>query len=315
MEAGNTRGRTRLVKGGVTVERKTLAIKVDVDTLKGYLEGVPRLLDILGRRDLRASFFFSFGPDNSGRALRRVFRKGFIGKMLRTDSLGTYGLKTMRYGTLLTAPLIVPRDPGIFRRVLSEGHEGGIHAWDHVTWQDKLDRMPKAMIREHFDRAFEMFRDLSGREPRCCAAPAWKATASSLAMQDRYGFDYCSDTRGVSPFIPRMEGRVFITPQVPTTLPTMDELLGRSGIDGSNLNSHLLGLMGTGLNVHTVHAEMEGGSRSGLFEELLDRCLELGVGITSTGEAVRRLEKGSLPVMDVVQRAIPGRAGKVSVQA
>ncbi|MBP7078109.1 MAG: putative 4-deoxy-4-formamido-L-arabinose-phosphoundecaprenol deformylase ArnD [Synergistetes bacterium ADurb.Bin155] len=315
MEAGNTRGRTRLVKGGVTVERKTLAIKVDVDTLKGYLEGVPRLLDILGRRDLRASFFFSFGPDNSGRALRRVFRKGFIGKMLRTDAPGTYGLKTMLYGTLLPAPLIVPRDPGIFRRVLSEGHEGGIHAWDHVTWQDKLDRMPKAMIREHFDRAFEMFRDLSGREPRCCAAPAWKATASSLAMQDRYGFDYCSDTRGVSPFIPRMEGRVFITPQVPTTLPTMDELLGRSGIDGSNLNSHLLGLMGTGLNVHTVHAEMEGGSRSGLFEELLDRCLELGVGITSTGEALRRLEKGSLPVMDVVQRAIPGRAGKVSVQA
>jgi len=297
------------------VERKTLAIKVDVDTLKGYLEGVPRLLDILGRRDLRASFFFSFGPDNSGRALRRVFRKGFIGKMLRTDAPGTYGLKTMLYGTLLPAPLIVPRDPGIFRRVLSEGHEGGIHAWDHVTWQDKLDRMPKAMIREHFDRAFEMFRDLSGREPRCCAAPAWKATASSLAMQDRYGFDYCSDTRGVSPFIPRMEGRVFITPQVPTTLPTMDELLGRSGIDGSNLNSHLLGLMGTGLNVHTVHAEMEGGSRSGLFEELLDRCLELGVGITSTGEALRRLEKGSLPVMDVVQRAIPGRAGKVSVQA
>ena len=315
MEAGNTRGRTRLVKGGVTVERKTLAIKVDVDTLKGYLEGVPRLLDILGRRDLRASFFFSFGPDNSGRALRRVFRKGFIGKMLRTDAPGTYGLKTMLYGTLLPAPLIVPRDPGIFRRVLSEGHEGGIHAWDHVTWQDKLDRMPKAMIREHFDRAFEMFRDLSGREPRCCAAPAWKATASSLAMQDRYGFDYCSDTRGVSPFIPRMEGRVFITPQVPTTLPTMDELLGRSGIDGSNLNSHLLGLMGTGLNVHTVHAEMEGGSRSGLFEELLDRCLELGVGITSTGEALRRLEKGSLPVMDVVQRAIPGRAGKVAVQA
>jgi len=297
------------------VEGKTLAIKVDVDTLKGYLEGVPRLLDILGRRDLRASFFFSFGPDNSGRALRRVFRKGFIGKMLRTDAPGTYGLKTMLYGTLLPAPLIVPRDPGIFRRVLSEGHEGGIHAWDHVTWQDKLDRMPKAMIREHFDRAFEMFRDLSGREPRCCAAPAWKATASSLAMQDRYGFDYCSDTRGVSPFIPRMEGRVFITPQVPTTLPTMDELLGRSGIDGSNLNSHLLGLMGTGLNVHTVHAEMEGGSRSGLFEELLDRCLELGVGITSTGEALRRLEKGSLPVMDVVQRAIPGRAGKVSVQA
>ena len=299
----------------MAVEGTTLAIKVDVDTLKGYLEGVPRLLDILGRRDLRASFFFSFGPDNSGRAVCRVFRKGFIGKMLRTGAPGTYGLKTLLYGTLLPAPLIVPRDPGIFRRVLSEGHEGGIHAWDHVTWQDKLDRMPEAMIREHFKRAFEMFRDLSGSEPRCCAAPAWKVTASSLAMQDGYGFGYCSDTRGVSPFIPRMEGRVFMTPQVPTTLPTMDELLGTDGIGEGNFNSRLIGLMSPGLNVHTVHAEMEGGSRSGLFEELLDRCLELGADITSIGEALRRLEKGSLPVMDVVQRAIPGRAGKVAVQA
>ncbi len=297
------------------MEGKTLAIKVDVDTLKGYLEGVPRLLDILGRRDLRVSFLFSFGPDNSGRAVRRVFRKGFIGKMLRTDAPGTYGLKTMLYGTLLPAPLIVPRDPGIFRRVLSEGHEGGIHAWDHVTWQDKLDRMSEARMREHFGRAFAMFRDLSGREPRCSAAPAWKATASSLAMQDEYDFDYCSDTRGVSPFIPRVGGRVFMTPQVPTTLPTMDELLGTTGIGEGNLNSHLLGLMGSGLNVHTIHAEMEGGSRSGLFEELLDRCLELGVDITTVGEALGRLEKGALPVTDVAQKTIPGRAGKVAVQA
>ena len=83
---------------------KTLAVKVDVDTLKGYLEGVPRLLDIFGRRDLRVSFFFSFGPDNSGRAIRRVFRKGFIGKMLRTNAPGTYGMATLLYGTLLPAP-------------------------------------------------------------------------------------------------------------------------------------------------------------------------------------------------------------------
>lgn len=296
------------------MEGKKLALKVDVDTLKGYLEGVPRLLDIFGRRDLRVSFFFSFGPDNSGRAIRRVFRKGFIGKMLRTNAPGTYGLATLLYGTLLPAPLIVPRDPEIFRRTLSEGHEGGIHAWDHVTWQDRLDRMPGPRMREHFARAFEMFLGLSGREPRCCAAPAWKATASSLAMQDEYGFDYCSDTRGSFPFIPRVGERVFETPQVPTTLPTMDELLGTGGISEGNMNSHLLGLMGPRLNVHTIHAEMEGGSKSALLEELLDRCLEQGMEVTPVGEALKRLEKCTLPVMDVADKSIPGRAGKVAVQ-
>ena len=32
-----------------------LALKIDVDTLKGYREGLPRLLDMLKRRGIRAS--------------------------------------------------------------------------------------------------------------------------------------------------------------------------------------------------------------------------------------------------------------------
>ena len=83
-----------------------LALKIDIDTLKGYREGLPRLLDILKRRDIRASIFFSMGPDNFGKALRRIFRKGFLSKMLRTRAPSTYGLKTLLYGTLLPAPMI-----------------------------------------------------------------------------------------------------------------------------------------------------------------------------------------------------------------
>ncbi|MBR1438358.1 MAG: 4-deoxy-4-formamido-L-arabinose-phosphoundecaprenol deformylase, partial [Synergistaceae bacterium] len=63
-----------------------LAIKIDIDTLKGYLEGLPRLLEILREYDVKASIFFSIGPDNSGKALRRIFRKGFITKMFRTKA-------------------------------------------------------------------------------------------------------------------------------------------------------------------------------------------------------------------------------------
>jgi hypothetical protein len=80
------------------------------------------------------------------------------------------------------------------------------------------------------------------------------------------------------------------------------------------MNFHLLDLMGRRLNVHTIHAEMEGGSKSALLEELLDRCLEQGIGVTPVGEALKSLEKGTLPVMDVGEESIPGRAGKVAVQ-
>jgi len=74
---------------------KTISLRVDVDTLSGSLEGIPTLLRLLERHRMQASFYFSFGPDNSGKALRRVFRKGFLAKMRRTKAPQMYGLKTL----------------------------------------------------------------------------------------------------------------------------------------------------------------------------------------------------------------------------
>ncbi|MDO9508949.1 MAG: polysaccharide deacetylase family protein [Thermovirgaceae bacterium] len=295
--------------------KAVLALKVDVDTLKGYLDGVPAMLSLLKKHGVRASFYFSFGPDNSGKAIRRIFRKGFVKKMLRTNAPGTYGLTTMMYGTLLPAPLIVPRDPDIFRRAVGEGHECGIHAWDHVAWQDTLDSMPETAMRDDFARAFEMFSSLAGKPPRCCAAPAWKVTGASLGMQDEYGFDYCSDTRGSFPFLPRMGCEAFKTPQVPTTLPTMDEIYGASGIDDGSVNDHYLKLIRPGLSVHTIHAEMEGRSKIHLLEDLVVRCLDAGIFLTPVGESISGSGLAKLPICDVRNLEISGRAGAVAVQS
>ena len=54
-----------------------ITLKVDVDTLRGTREGVPALQKLLDRHQARATFLFSLGPDNTGRALRRVFRPAF----------------------------------------------------------------------------------------------------------------------------------------------------------------------------------------------------------------------------------------------
>ncbi|MDR1741309.1 MAG: 4-deoxy-4-formamido-L-arabinose-phosphoundecaprenol deformylase [Synergistaceae bacterium] len=289
-----------------------LAIKVDVDTLKGYLEGVPRLLDILAERKVRASFFFSMGPDNSGKAIRRIFRKGFLRKMLRTNAPGSYGLKTLFYGTLLRAPMIVASNPDVLRRAAAEGHECGIHCWDHVAWQDCLPSMSRQEIRAALDRAAGLFSEATGAAPKCCAAPGWQVSADSLSVQDDMGLDYASDARGTSPFLPRMDGHAFRTPQIPTTLPTLDEVWGADGIDDTNVVEYYMGMMAPdSLSVHTVHAEMEGGRLSGIFADLMARCVEAGVSFTTLGEAVK---KSAAPVCDLEMAEIRGRAGKVAVQ-
>ncbi|MCK6683681.1 MAG: 4-deoxy-4-formamido-L-arabinose-phosphoundecaprenol deformylase, partial [Thermoanaerobaculia bacterium] len=92
-----------------------LVLKVDVDTYQGTLAGVPRLLDLFARHGIVTTFFFSLGPDNTGKAVKRVFRKGFVKKVLRASPAASYGIKTMLYGTLLPAPDIGTKPEAVAR--------------------------------------------------------------------------------------------------------------------------------------------------------------------------------------------------------
>ena len=113
-----------------------LALKIDVDTLRGTREGVPRLVELLRRHGAGATFLFSVGPDHTGRAIRRVFRPGFVSKVKRTSVVQHYGIKTLMYGTLLPGPDIGRRAGDVMRHVRDEGFEVGVHSWDHTKWQD-----------------------------------------------------------------------------------------------------------------------------------------------------------------------------------
>ena len=99
-----------------------IALKVDVDTLRGTLEGVPRLLDMFARRGVRATFLFSVGPDHTGWALRRVFRRGFLSKVSRTSVVRHYGLRTLAYGVLMPGPDIGRQGVAPMQQCQAEGH-------------------------------------------------------------------------------------------------------------------------------------------------------------------------------------------------
>ncbi|MBI4602738.1 MAG: 4-deoxy-4-formamido-L-arabinose-phosphoundecaprenol deformylase [Planctomycetes bacterium] len=292
-----------------------LGLRVDACTYLGAREGLPRILDLLARLGLRASFFCAMGPDRSGLAALRVFRvPGFLAKMLRTRAPSMYGWRTLLHGTLLPAPRIAERTGEVLRRAAAEGHEVGIHSWDHVRWQDRLDRLDARAVREDYERAIEAFEAAAGTRPRAAAAPAWLASSSSLLAAEELGLEHSSDVRGRCPFLPVIGGRALTVPQVPVTLPTLDELLGRGGLTAEGFRRQVLRSLELGRpNVLAVHAEAEGRAHLGTLEALLLEALAAGWEVVPLGEVLARVPR-PLPRCPVERGTVPGRAGEVSLQ-
>ncbi len=119
-------------------------------------------------------------------------------------------------------------------------------------------------------------------------------------------------------FLPVCEGATIPCPQLPTTLPTLDELIGVDGITAGNVADRVLGLSrdppASG-HVFTLHAELEGMKLAGVFERLLEGWKALGYRLVPLRTMAESLQTVALPRCRVVTGEIPGRSGEVALQA
>lgn len=295
---------------------KKMALKVDVDTFHGTREGIPALLSILKRHGACATFFFSLGPDHTGRAIRRALRPGFLRKVGRTSVVSHYGIRTLLYGTLLPGPDIGRRCRDLLRRVQDEGHEVGIHAWDHVKWQDGVDAADARWTARQMSLASQRFGEIFGVEPRVHGAAGWKMNVHAFRGTQSLGFRYASDTRGTHPFIPVVRAEIVACPQFPTTLPTMDELVGLDGVNEANVDARLLERTAAERrdHVYTLHAELEGRRLAPAFERLLEGWKAQGYEPVPMRKLVSDTSFRDLPLHTVVEAPVAGRSGTVAAQ-
>lgn len=288
-----------------------VGLRIDVDTWRGTRDGVPRLCQTLQERGLRATFFFSVGPDNMGRHLWRLLRPQFLLKMLRSNAPGLYGWDILLRGTMWPGPVIGRGQQKVLRDCAQDGHEIGVHAWDHHAWQAQIEGASQATVAQWTRRAIELLSEATGAAPTCAASPGWRTTDAVLRSRQEFPFRFNSDCRGTSVFRPIVDGVPF-EPQIPNTLPTYDEVIGSKGITNETYNDFLLAeLQPNALNVLTLHAEVEGIICADLFGEFLDKALAQGIEFIALGEL---LPPDEVPMGKIVQQTIPGREGWVAIQ-
>ena len=306
-----------------------IALKVDVDTLRGTREGVPNLARVLEQLHLHATFLFSLGPDHTGWALKRIFRPGFLKKVGRTSVLEHYGIRTLLYGVLLPGPDIGQLAYKEMQAIHRAGHETGIHAWDHVAWHDGVRNGNAKWTLAHMQRAYDRFQAIFRRPPSTAGAAGWQMNEVALQQLDTWSLKYASDGRAPLNLAPY---RLSFSPesigekphqsqciQYPTTLPTLDELIGVDGMDASAAVRHLLSLTQSNPNdqVFTLHAELEGQKLLPAFVELVEGWLLQGHQLVTLGElhqswvATQQLDK--IATCPLNWGTVPNRSGELMV--
>ncbi len=295
---------------------KSIAIKIDVDTERGTRIGVPNLMQLFKTLAIPATFLFSLGPDNTGHAIKRIFRSGFLKKVSRTNVVSVYGLGTLLNGVLWPGPHIGQRCAPTLQQVEQKGHEVGIHCYDHVRWQDKVQSWSQEQVFEEFQKACAEFRRIFSRAPLTAGAAGWQANANSLAAYDAANLLYASDARGIYPCFPKVGAKQFKTLQIPTNLPTLDELLGRVEFPLASLDDYYLSLLREDVvNVLTIHAEIEGMKYLPFFEKFLRKAQQQGIRFQTLQTVAEKIltNPDLIPVCELIQGTVDGRSGTLAV--
>jgi undecaprenyl phosphate-alpha-L-ara4FN deformylase len=197
------------------------------------------------------------------------------------------------------------------------GFEVGVHCHDHVRWQDSVAQADPAWTRREFVRALDAFQGVFGTAARAHAAAGWQLNAGVLTLEREFALDYASDARGTGPFWPTMAGVAGHCVQLPTTLPTFDELIGVDGRDAQAAAEEILRQSRTGssdTHVFTLHAELEGQKLLPQFEFLLRCWREAGMQFITLHDYHRSLDSGSIARHELAWGEVAGRSGQLATQ-
>jgi undecaprenyl phosphate-alpha-L-ara4FN deformylase len=264
-----------------------LGLKVDVTTSRGGRIGVPRLMELFSRYGARATFFFALGPD---RLLQQSWLPG--------ADLGR------RCGAVL-------------REVREAGFEVGIQSFDPARWIARAADADQAWTQEQMEYGCASFLRALDMPPPAHAASGWCMNRHAYRLTQRLGFKYCSDTRGTHPYIPVRNAEIAACPQLPTTLPTLDELAHH---DGGRVEETIGGMLRASADpsdtghIYTVRAEQEGIHHVPLFDELLAAWQSQGYTFAALEDFLADVNLARLPRHTVAEGMVAGCAHPVALQ-
>lgn len=280
-----------------------IALKVDVSSREGVEQGVPNLLELLRQYGVTASFFFSTCLESSSSTILHALSR----------ATGVFGRTSCSHATTPSAAL-----SEAVLAVLESGHDAGINAHDAEAWVKNAAFANDDWTRLQLALAVDSMQQILGQPPLMFAAAGWQVNPHLLAREEKAGFSFASDTRGKYPFYPVLQNIRSNCPQIPTTLPTLTEMLGRAGVDSGNIHEYLYSesryILPFG-HVYSVQADVEGIEYLDVMEKLLVMWQGQEGDMRSLSQVYHELDLAALPVHQIGWADMKGGKGHIAMQS
>jgi len=264
-----------------------IALRIEVNSLRGLREGVPSLMRLFNKFQVRASFFFPMGPDDAGRWPLQTWRRR-----------RAYGAVSLLRGTVMRGPDLAEAGRDLIAAAVANGHEVGMFGVSPHAWRARLAHADETWTRTQYRRMLEAFQATGSALPAPLATPGWQSNPYLVDQLTLERVNFSSCTRGRYPFLPVSQGRRTRVPEIPTTLPTVDELLRSDGVSEDNAHEFLYAesrrVLPAG-HVYTLRAEREGLELLPLMEKLLVMWKGQAGSVRALGDVLREINLDTLP--------------------
>ena len=284
-----------------------VALRVEVNSLRGLRQGVPNLMRLFSEYQVRASFFFPLGHDHAGRSPISTWR-----------NRSQLGLSALGFGTLIPAPSLGSEARDMMALARANGHEVGLFGLSPLQWARRLAHADEAWVGQQCETLWSSYLRLGGEGPSALATPGWQVNPALLPELTDTRYRYTSLTRGKLPYQPVLQGKRSAVPEIPTTLPTVSELLGQPGVSADNVHEYLYAesrhLLPAG-HVFAASAEREGIALLGLMENLLVMWKGQDGSVRALGDVLNEIDLATLPSHQVGWGHPDGSPGPMAMQS
>lgn len=179
---------------------KYFSFRFDVDTPLCIQKGMPNLIRLAEKMDVKFTFFVNMGRsvshlDYIKKILRKTHnkRQSSAPKLSNVEKLGVAGFLS----TAILNSYVGKAHPEIIRWAQEEGHEIGLHGGrNHASWQNHASEWPRERVEEEIDFGLKELDKIGIAKPTLFASPGWQGNEILYDVLISRGFKAVADLHG-----------------------------------------------------------------------------------------------------------------------